>query len=41
MLEGWAALRVDGRDHEQLEAALTSDPEGERPRCIVAEVDKK
>ena len=41
MLEGWAALRVDGRDHEQLEAALTPDPEGERPRCIVAEVDKK
>ena len=41
MLEGWAALRVDGRDHEQLEAALTPDPEGERPRCIVAEVEKK
>ena len=41
MLEGWAALRVDGRDHEQLEAALTPDREGERPRCIVAEVEKK
>jgi transketolase len=40
-LEGWAALRIDGRDHEQLEAALMPDPEGERPRCIVAEVEKK
>ena len=38
MLEGWAALRVDGRDHEQLEAALLPDPDGTRPRCIVAEV---
>jgi transketolase len=41
MLEGWAALRVDGRDHEQLEAALTSDLDGTRPRCIVAEVEAK
>jgi transketolase len=38
MLEGWATLRVDGRDHEQLEAALIPDLDGERPRCIVAEV---
>jgi transketolase len=41
MLEGWAALRVDGRDHEQLEAALTPDPDGTRPRCIVAEVEAR
>jgi transketolase len=41
MLEGWAALRVDGCDHEQLEAALMMDSEGTRPRCIVAEVEKK
>ncbi len=41
MLEGWAALRVDGRDHEQLEAALTPDPAGTRPRCVVAEVEAK
>jgi transketolase len=41
MLEGWAALRVDGRDHEQLEAALTPDPDATRPRCIVAEVEPK
>ena len=38
MLEGWAALRVDGRDHAQLEAALQPDPEATRPRCVVAEV---
>ena len=41
VLEGWAAQRVDGRDHEQLEAALMPDPEGTRPRCIVAEVEAK
>src|SRR3954449_9358404 len=39
MLEGWAALRVDGRDHEELEAALTPDPAGTRPRVVVAEVE--
>jgi len=38
MLEGWIALRVDGRDHAALEAALRPDLEGKRPRCIVAEV---
>jgi transketolase len=41
MLEGWAALRVDGRDHYQLEAALVPDPDATRPRCIVAEVEAK
>jgi transketolase len=41
MLEGWLAQRVDGRDHEQLEAALLPDPEATRPRCIVAEVEAK
>lgn len=41
MLEGWAAQRVDGRDHEQLEAALTPDPEATKPRCIIAEVEAK
>jgi transketolase len=41
MLEGWAAARVDGRDHEQLEAALMPDPEAARPRVIVAEVEAK
>ena len=40
-LEGWDALRVNGRDHEQLEAALTPNPEGGRPRCIVAEVEAR
>jgi transketolase len=38
MLEGWIALRVDGRDHEALEAALRPDLEGKRPCCIVAAV---
>jgi transketolase len=41
MLEGWIALRVDGRDHDALEAALAADPEGARPRCVVAEVKTK
>ena len=41
MLEGWTVVRVDGRDHEQLEAALTPDPDDTRPRCIVAEVVAK
>ena len=40
-LEGWATLRVDGRDHEQLEAALAPDAEGSQPRCIVAEVEPR
>jgi transketolase len=40
MLEGWAAMRVDGGDHEQLAAALAFDPGGERPRCVVAEVTR-
>ena len=41
MLEGWAAVRVDGRDHDQLETALQSDPDGRRPRCVVAEVETR
>ena len=41
MLEGWAGLRVDGRDHEQLEAALAPDPDGARPRVVVAEVERR
>jgi transketolase len=40
-LEGWAAQRVDGRSHEQLEATLRPDPDGTRPRCIVAEVEAR
>jgi transketolase len=38
MLEGWIAQRVDGRDHEALEAALMPTPDATRPRCVVAEV---
>ena len=40
-VEGWDARRVDGRDHDRLEAALTQDPAGTRPRCIVAEVETR
>ena len=39
-LEGWAATRVDGRDHDALAEALTPDPAGTRPRCVVAEVTR-
>jgi transketolase len=37
-LEGWTAQRVDGRDHDALEAALLPDADATRPRCVVAEV---
>ena len=40
-LEGWASVRVDGRDHDWLEAALTPDPAGTQPRCVVAEVEAR
>jgi transketolase N-terminal domain/subunit len=41
MLEGWIAQRVDGRDHDALEAALLPAPGATRPRCIVAEVETR
>jgi transketolase len=34
--EGWSAERVDGRDHDALERALSQT--GDRPRLVVAEV---
>jgi transketolase len=37
-LEGWQAARVDGRDHDSLEAALGSAAAAGRPSCVVAEV---
>jgi transketolase len=40
-LEGWTAQRVDGRDHEELEAALLPDPNATRPRCVVAKVETR
>jgi transketolase len=40
MLEGWIAQRVDGRDHDALEAALLPAPDATRPRCVVAEVTR-
>ena len=36
-LEGWHASRVDGRDHDAIEAALRSRLDG-RPSCVVADV---
>jgi transketolase len=41
MLEGWVGRRVDGRDHEQLSAALAPDEDGTKPRVIVAEVEPR
>jgi transketolase len=37
-LEGWACVRVDGRDHDALEAVLRPDPHPTKPRCVVADV---
>jgi transketolase len=37
LLEGWHAVRVDGRDHDALEAAFRVDV-AEQPTCIVAEI---
>jgi transketolase len=36
-LEGWSGVRVDGRDHDALEAAFGAAT-GERPHVVVAEV---
>jgi transketolase len=36
-LEGWYAVRVDGRDHDAIEAALRDRRSGQ-PGCIVADV---
>lgn len=38
--EGWSAVRVDGRDHAELEAALTAPHPG-RPHAVIAEVEPK
>jgi transketolase len=37
-LEGWEAVRVDGRDHDALAAALERSRGAALPRCVVAEV---
>jgi transketolase len=37
-LEGWSSARVDGRDHDALERALT--PTGTQPHVVVAEVQR-
>jgi transketolase len=38
--EGWSAVTVDGRDHDALEAALTTEHPG-RPHVVVAVVEPK
>jgi transketolase len=38
--EGWTAVRVGGRDHDALEAALAPHSTETRPRCVVAEVTR-
>jgi transketolase len=35
-LEGWSAVRVDGRDHDALEQAFLAP--GDRPHAVIAEV---
>jgi transketolase len=39
-LEGWHSVRVDGRDHDALEAAFAGRV-ATQPRCIVAEVRRR
>jgi transketolase len=39
-VEGWYVARVDGRDHDAIEAALTRCIPG-RPCCVVADMPKK
>jgi transketolase len=38
--EGWTARDVEGRDHEQLYAALTAVT-GDRPHAVIAHVERK
>jgi transketolase len=38
--EGWSVVRVDGRDHDALEAAYKTPHPG-RPHLVVAEVERK
>jgi transketolase len=37
-LEAWSSVRVDGRDHDALEATLSRNPVRGQPHCAVAEV---
>jgi transketolase len=34
---GWASTTIDGRDHAQIEAAL-SHPDASRPTAVIAEI---
>ena len=37
LLEGWSAMRVDGRDHDALERAFYSG-QPDQPHAVVAEI---
>jgi transketolase len=39
-LEGWSAVRCDGRDHDAIEHAFAAAT-GERPHVVVAEVERR
>jgi transketolase len=39
-VEGWSAVTVDGRNHEEIESALTLEHAG-RPHAVVARVEPK
>jgi transketolase len=39
-VNGWSARTVDGRDHDEIEAALTAHEPG-RPHVVVAQVERK
>jgi transketolase len=39
-LEGWSAVRCDGRDHDAIEHAFAA-ADGDRPHVVVAEVETK
>ena len=39
-VEGWSAVTVDGRDHAELESALSLEHRG-RPHAVVARVEAK
>ncbi len=39
-VEGWSAVTVNGRDHEEIEAALTLEHDG-RPHAVIARVEAK
>ena len=39
-IEGWSSMKVDGRDHDAIEAAVSA-PHPRRPHVVVADVERK